>query len=94
VRVHYDDDRVLSVLFVQRPGLLWLIPTATVAKHSAPPTSTDVLTVFNGARPTDSKHSPKKTCVSFISNDVTTGVALVTLLMIPMVQNTVFLPTD
>lgn len=45
-----DGSRVLSVL-VQQSGLLWLILTATVAKHSAQPTTTDVLTVFSGAGP-------------------------------------------
>lgn len=36
---------------VQQSGLLWLTLTATVAKHSAHPTTADVLTVFNGAWP-------------------------------------------
>lgn len=46
-----DDCRVLSILLVQQTDLLWLSLTATVAKHPTRPTTTDVLTVFNGARP-------------------------------------------
>lgn len=46
-----DVCRVFSIILLHRSGFFWLILTATVVKHSATPTTTDVLTVFKGARP-------------------------------------------
>lgn len=85
---------LLSSLIVLQSGLLWLILRATVAKHSARPTTTDVLTVFNGARPIHCglkvplcfvlkvAERPQtvflKSHVSFISNDITSKLCTTT----------------
>lgn len=97
-----DDCRVLSVLLLQQSGLLWLILTATVAKHSAPRQQQMywLCSVELGQPTVDSKHCcvlkvserPQTAFLkSHVSNDVTslpwtTGVAVVTQWMIPRVS--------